>query len=240
MSVQWGLFWAIWALSLPSNGQGTFRLGRSFDGEGQLVQIDTNFRMQSGKLVLAGQFSAPRRISVDTLFVFVKQGNQVVGRFFAKRSRNGLSANCFLAVKAPGMYRVVVYNPRDWSRLVAKARFYVTTAELPTPSAVIRQSYTTNKTAAPAIPAPASAPTAPAPTNPADDEDPLGGDTEMSDEVTSTEVNDVVDAELNDLTEPHMLNDLPDDLRVEEGEFQGDFQDSEKLEQEQRIDLDQL
>jgi hypothetical protein len=241
----------LFALLLPlgTQAQFKFRLGQTFDANGVLVKPDTVFRLTSTSVLLAGKLIAPAALRSDTYFVFIKTGKTVVGRFYAKRNASKLEANCFIKITKPGVYRALVYNPKDWTRLIVKKRFYITSDAFPTAASLLKQEYNTmaqagtlkssQKPAATTSPTP----TSPASTSPtADEEVDLGiADSDTPDGPTQTDIDAAIDQGVDaEISEARMLEEIPEDLSVKDSEFQGAFTNSDTLEREANVDLDRF
>lgn len=98
------------------------------------------FGYKAPHLIVAVKFIGRADLPLDTLYVIVKDINGVAGRFYMKRSQKALKeANALVRIKADGIYRVYVYNPKQRARPISHGTVYITSDANPTVQALLER-----------------------------------------------------------------------------------------------------
>lgn len=111
------------------------RFGSKLDGTGNLVMVDTVFRLETTPQAVYVKLFSKTPIIVDTLLVIVKNLH-VSNKFYMKRSVNKMDALATLKFKEDGIYKVFVINPKTKQTFASK-RLYITSAVNPNVQALI-------------------------------------------------------------------------------------------------------
>lgn len=111
------------------NGQ-ILRFGSKLDGTGNLLMVDTVFRLETTPQVLYAKLFSKSPIIEDTLFVLIKNFQNHTTKFVMKRSTSRMDALATLKFKEDGIYKVFVINPKTKQTIVAK-KIYITSAVNP-------------------------------------------------------------------------------------------------------------
>lgn len=111
------------------------RFGSKLDGTGNLVMVDTVFRLETTPQSVYVKLFSKTPIIEDTLLVIVKNFH-VSNKFYMKRSINKMDALATLKFKEDGIYKVFVINPKTKQTLASK-RLYITSAVNPNVQALI-------------------------------------------------------------------------------------------------------
>ena len=105
------------------------RLGSKLDGSGNLMMVDTVFKLENIPQVIYAKLFSKTPLPTDTLVIIVKNLHSTE-KFFMKRSANKMDAIGTIKLKEDGIYKVFVINPKTKQTIVAK-RLYITSAVNP-------------------------------------------------------------------------------------------------------------
>jgi len=110
------------------------RFGSKLDGSGNLVMVDTIFRLETTPQIIYAKLFSKTPLVEDTFFIVLKNLHGS-NKFLMKRSTNKMDALAHLKVKEDGIYKVFVINPKTKQTLVSK-KLYITSAVNPTVQAL--------------------------------------------------------------------------------------------------------
>jgi hypothetical protein len=105
------------------------RLGSKLDGSGNLMMVDTVFKLENIPQVIYAKLFSKTPLPTDTLVIIVKNLHSTQ-KFFMKSSANKMDAIGTIKLKEDGIYKVFVINPKTKQTIVAK-RLYITSAVNP-------------------------------------------------------------------------------------------------------------
>ncbi len=116
---------------LPGFGQ-QVRFAETFNPQGELLNIDSVIAWMPPEKIVAVQYTPGRRINTDTLHVIVRDFYGTVGRYYMKRTKDGLRGNALVRIKGDGIYRVYVYDPKSRRQPLAYGRLYILSTQFMT------------------------------------------------------------------------------------------------------------
>ncbi|MFW5658898.1 MAG: hypothetical protein ACOCZ8_02835 [Bacteroidota bacterium] len=116
---------------LPGFGQ-QVRFAETFSPQGELLNIDSVIAWMPPEKIIAVQYSPRRGIDTDTLHVIVRDFYGTVGRYYMKRTKDGLRGNALVRIKGDGIYRVYVYDPKSRRQPLAYGRLYILSTQFMT------------------------------------------------------------------------------------------------------------
>lgn len=105
------------------------RFGSKLDGTGNLVMVDTIFKLETTPQVVYAKLFSKTPIIEDTLFIIAKNLH-TSNKFVLKRSTNKMDALATLKFKEDGIYKVFVVNPKT-KQTIASKKIYITSAVNP-------------------------------------------------------------------------------------------------------------
>jgi len=105
------------------------RLGSKLDGSGNLMMVDTVFKLENIPQVIYTKLFSKTPLPTDTLVIIVKNLHSTQ-KFFMKSSANKMYAIGTIKLKEDGIYKVFVINPKTKQTIAAK-RLYITSAVNP-------------------------------------------------------------------------------------------------------------
>ena len=131
------IFLLSFALFFISNAQ-KLHFAETFNRDGTLKNHDSVFTFKYPHIIRAVKLVATQTLPSETLYVIVKDYEKVVGRFYMKRSkRKPNEGNALIRLKEIGIFRVLVYDPKNRTKPLAKGYVFVTNQDYPTPEALI-------------------------------------------------------------------------------------------------------
>ncbi len=121
-------FLVFYLLLYQLNGQ-ILRFGAKLDGTGNLVMVDTIFRLENIPHTLYAKIFSKTPLQEDTFFIVIKNlhGSH---KFVMKRSVSKMDALATLRIKEDGIYKVFVISPKTKQTLASK-KLYITSAVNP-------------------------------------------------------------------------------------------------------------
>ncbi len=105
------------------------RFGSKLDGTGNLVMVDTIFRLETTPQTIYAKLFSKTPIIEDTLFIITKNLH-TSNKFVLKRSNSKMDALATLKFKEDGIYKVFVINPKT-KQTIASKKLYITSAVNP-------------------------------------------------------------------------------------------------------------
>ncbi len=105
------------------------RFGSKLDGTGNLVMVDTIFRLESVPQTIYAKLFSKTPITEDTLYIIAKNLH-TSNKFVLKRSTNKMDALATLKFKEDGIYKVFAINPKT-KQTIASKKLYITSAVNP-------------------------------------------------------------------------------------------------------------